>query len=124
MRKTIGLALVALVAGVALIWYVRGPTTAAPEQPALTQAAAAAPQSSLPRPAGAPPPAIDSRSDPRAPATAYPVNLDALRRRIPDNLYWTLGAPTDDQEMLRQREERGRRSNQLYGKVLASEASE
>src|SRR6266545_3812549 len=64
------------------------------------------------------------RSDPRAPATAYPVNLDALRRRIPDNLYWTLGAPTDDQEMLRQREERGRRSNQLYGKVLASEASE
>ena len=56
--------------------------------------------------------------------TAYPVNLDALKRRLPDNLYWTLGAPTKDAAVLRARAERKTRENDLYGKVLSTTATE
>ena len=127
MRKTIGLALlIALVAGV-LLWHVRGSTTAEPAH----QASARPAPTALPH-SGSPPPrapalparADDAPPDPAAPARPYPVKLDELRRRIPDNLYWTLGAPTEDEKVLRQREERASQSNVLYGKVLATEATE
>lgn len=57
-------------------------------------------------------------------ALAYPVDLAALRERLPDNLYWQLGAPTGDPEVLARRQEEERRMNDLLGKVQSSTATE
>jgi hypothetical protein len=54
----------------------------------------------------------------------YPVDLERLRARIPDNLYWRLGAPTRDPQVLQARAEEEQRWNQVYGKVLSGTASE
>jgi hypothetical protein len=54
----------------------------------------------------------------------YPVDLERLRARIPDNLYWILGAPTQDPQALRTRAQEQQRWNQLYGEVLSGTASE
>jgi hypothetical protein len=54
----------------------------------------------------------------------YPVDLERLRARIPDNLYWLLGAPIEDPQALQARAEEEQRWNQLYGKVLSGTASE
>lgn len=51
------------------------------------------------------------------------VDLERLRRQLPDNLYWTEGAPTDDPAELRARAEAAAHWNALYGKVLSGEAS-
>lgn len=59
-----------------------------------------------------------------ASALVYPVDLAALRERLPDNLYWQLGAPTDDPEVLARRREEERRMNDLLGKVQSSTATE
>lgn len=54
----------------------------------------------------------------------YPVDLAYLRAKLPDNLYWKLGAPTEDPEILRERAEEEKRWNDLYGKVLSNTATE
>lgn len=53
----------------------------------------------------------------------YPVNLDALRARLPDNRYWALGAPTSDPAAARARAERARRDNAAFGRIQANEAT-
>ena len=53
----------------------------------------------------------------------YPVNLDALRARLPDNRYWALGAPTSDPAVARARAERARRDNTAFGRIQANEAT-
>ena len=58
------------------------------------------------------------------PARQHPVNLARLRERMPDNLYWKLGAPTEDPEVLRERESEERRWNTLFGKVQSNTATE
>lgn len=55
---------------------------------------------------------------------AYPVDLDALRERLPDNLYWRMGAPTDDPDLLRQRAAERDRWDKLFGKVQSGTATE
>jgi len=52
------------------------------------------------------------------------VDLDAVRQALPDSLYWQLAAPTDDPDVLRQRDEERARWNTRYGKVLSGTASE
>jgi len=54
----------------------------------------------------------------------YPVDLEELRARLPDNLYWQLGEPTKDPDVLRARAEEEQRWNDLYGKVQSNTASE
>jgi hypothetical protein len=54
---------------------------------------------------------------------AYPVDLSALREKIPGNLYWQLGAPTEDEAVLSEREEEERRMNDLFGKVQSNTAA-
>lgn len=61
---------------------------------------------------------------PGAVPLAYPVDLAALRAKLPDNLYWQLGAPTEDAAVLAVREEEERRMNDLFGKVQSGTASE
>lgn len=54
----------------------------------------------------------------------YPVNLDELRARIPDNRYWELGVPTSDLAVARARAERAKRNNDLFGRTQTGEATE
>ncbi len=52
------------------------------------------------------------------------MDLVKLRERLPDNLYWSLGAPTTDPTELRQREEEAQRWSTLNGKVVSNTATE
>ncbi len=58
------------------------------------------------------------------PPAEYPVKMEQLQERLPDNLYWKTSAPTKDPEELRRRDEEARRWNEVFGKVQAGEASE
>jgi hypothetical protein len=62
-------------------------------------------------------------SDPIGSQEPYPVNLDALRARLPDNRYWALGAPTSDPAVARARAERAARDNTALGRIQANEAA-
>lgn len=94
--------------------------------------AAAAPAVRTPRPdlartggAGADDPALMTEAAAAGEAgNEHPVDLARLRAMIPDNVYWQLGAPTDDPQVLRSREEDEQRWNDLYGKVLSGTATE
>ena len=130
MRKTIGLAFVLVLAGVVILWRAASPSSdddASPEETASAPAPAAGdPPPALP---GSDPDAIDDDDDepPQLPTDGeapYPVDLDALRKRIPDNRYWALAAPTKDPAVLRMREERKKADNALLGKILSTTATE
>ncbi|WPB80774.1 hypothetical protein KYC5002_16760 [Archangium violaceum] len=54
----------------------------------------------------------------------HPVDLEKLRTLLPNNLYWETGVPTKDPEVLRKRDEEGKRWNALYGKVQSNTATE
>ncbi|WP_437505890.1 hypothetical protein [Sorangium sp. So ce1099] len=54
----------------------------------------------------------------------YPVDLERLRAQLPDNLYWQLGAPTDDPRELQERAGEQKRWEELFGKVQSNTASE
>jgi len=56
-------------------------------------------------------------------AAAYPVKLDALRARIPNNRYWTLGAPTSDPAVAKMRAARAEQDNRELGRITANEAT-
>lgn len=128
MRKTIGLAFVIVVAAVLILW--RGASRSDDDDAPPSAASGPAPR------AGDPPPALPG-SDPDAPddegeppeiptdgESPYPVDLDALRKRMPENRYWALGAPTEDPEVLRRRDERKKADNALLGKILSTTATE
>lgn len=52
------------------------------------------------------------------------VDLEAVRRAMPDNVYWRMSAPTRDPDVLRERAEERARWNEQYGKVLSNTATE
>jgi hypothetical protein len=63
-------------------------------------------------------------SDPGDLASAWEsVDLEQIRRVMPDNTYWRMSAPTDDERVIREREEERARWNEAYGKVLSGTAS-
>ncbi|MCE9667678.1 hypothetical protein LY474_07605 [Myxococcus stipitatus] len=127
-----------LVAALAYVLVVPGPeseTTAEVTPPAST-ASAAAPRPATPPPAAptapAPvtgsvmkdylqPPTVDAEGEGARP---YPIDLAALRAKMPDNLYWSLAAPTTDEAVLKQREDESRRWNDAFGRVQSGEATE
>ncbi|HZI09344.1 MAG TPA: hypothetical protein VE153_03070 [Myxococcus sp.] len=59
-----------------------------------------------------------------APAKPYPVDMERLREKLPDNLYWEVAAPTKDPDVLKKREAESLRRNDMYGKVLSGMATE
>jgi hypothetical protein len=98
-----------------------------------------APARSPPPRADGPPPATsgpvqgDAGEDLEEPAIAappsgdggaYPVDLEHLRALLPDNLYFRLGAPTDDPALLQERADEERRWNDLHGKIQSNTATE
>ena len=52
------------------------------------------------------------------------VDLNSLEQEIPNNLYWTFGAPTTDATLLEQRKENKAHWEKEYGKVLSNTATE
>ncbi|HET9449766.1 MAG TPA: hypothetical protein VFO83_02740, partial [Aggregicoccus sp.] len=88
------------------------PQPFAPAAPAVAPAQAAAAAASAPGPLQLPE------------GSEYRVDLVRLREQLPHNRYWRDAAPTQDPELLREREEEVRRWNTLFGKVQANEASE
>jgi hypothetical protein len=62
-------------------------------------------------------------ADPIAAAPPYPVKLDALRAQIPDNRYWSLGAPTSDPAVAKLRAARAEQDNRDLGRITANEAT-
>ncbi|MBX2802065.1 MAG: hypothetical protein KTR31_30570 [Myxococcales bacterium] len=56
---------------------------------------------------------------------AWPgVDLEEVRRAMPDNRYWSDSAPTDDPATLARREQAKARWNDLFGKVQSGTATE
>ena len=51
------------------------------------------------------------------------VDMDEVRKAMPDNLYWKMSVPTKDPDVLRAREEERDRWNTEYGKVLSNTAT-
>jgi hypothetical protein len=118
-----------LVIGIALRWRVRSMTARRTES-AQANSARAMP----PTPAAAEANAGTLTSDdplesdpfgaPDDPARAWAsVDLEAIRKALPDSTYWKMAAPTKDPEVLRQREEERDRWNVEYGKVLSNTAT-
>ena len=130
MRKTIGLAFVLVLAGVVILWRAASRSTDDDASPVTAPASAGAPIAGAPTPAlpASAPGAIDEDEEPDELPTdgesAYPVDLEAMRRRMPENRYWTLDAPTTDAAVLRMREERKKADNALLGKILLTTATE
>jgi hypothetical protein len=52
------------------------------------------------------------------------VDMDEVRKAMPDNLYWKLSVPTKDPQVLAEREAERARWNVEYGKILSGTASE
>jgi len=61
--------------------------------------------------------------DERAEAWAK-VDLEEIRKAMPDNLYWRMAVPTQDPDVLRERDEERARWNVEYGKVLSNTATD
>lgn len=61
---------------------------------------------------------------PDDPARAWAsVDMEAIRKALPDNSYWRMAVPTKDPEVLRRRDEERERWNVEYGKVLSNTAT-
>jgi hypothetical protein len=105
----------------------RRSTTSVPAPPSAPAADATAP-----KPSAAP--EADTAKRTRQAAVEEPVpyienlvwgdiDLREAQAVMPDNLYWQLGAPTSDPEVLAAREEEKKRRNEEYGLVLSGDAN-
>lgn len=52
------------------------------------------------------------------------VDMEEVRKAMPDNLYWKYSSPTKDPQVLEEREAERSRWNEEYGKVLSGTATE
>lgn len=94
------------------------PPASPAEQPA-RQSRPARPAGESPEPTGK----DDIAGGPAEGEALVPVDLAALRARMPENLYWELGAPTEDPEIQARRAAEEERMNTLFGKVQSGAAS-
>jgi hypothetical protein len=145
-RRTasVGAVLLAL-AGLAWLSIARGrPATPAPQSDgaarpsAAAPAAHAAPATPAARERSAPPPdtrggesaagadggEVDEFDGDAIVAAWAHVDLAEVRRALPDNRYWEMGAPTSDEAEIERRARERERWNVEYGKVLSGTGSE
>jgi hypothetical protein len=127
-----------LLVGVLFRW--RGPETPAarPRPPAAAPASQAVPaEDGAPVPES-PPPApqtmaarrdqpdagpADADGDDLPHGTWEALDLEDVRKAMPDNSYWKMAAPTKDPELIEWREKERARWNVEYGKVLSNTAT-
>jgi hypothetical protein len=134
---------VVLIAVIAGVWWLASAArvrTAASERPPARQdsstplhaerkvtnlAHAVAPHDTKP-PSSAPdaPPGEGAADDAEMHGSWQNVDLDEVRKALPDNLYWQLSAPTKDPQVVEWREAERDRWNTEYGKVLSGTGSE
>jgi hypothetical protein len=126
-RAWIAVSVGALLAAGIAIWGLARPDrdsetssqkTPTQEAHAAVSGAVTSPQLATPLPEPAAP------GDPPDSLSHYPVDLEDLRARLPNNRYWELGVPTKDPEVARARAERARRDNELFGRTQTGEATE
>lgn len=116
----------AIVVGGVVWWLARSPGAHEPNE---SGAPAHAPGTAVIA-AAAPPGPTDSVSKSEGTSRladseqTYPVDLEELRARIPENRYWELGAPTSDPEVAKARAARAERNNAIFGRTQTGEASE
>jgi hypothetical protein len=116
----------ALLVGVALFagrWYGRA------REPALASEVAREPEATPPaaatgEPPAAPPPAGAGDAASELPLGLGAVDLEAVRAALPDNLYWQTAAPTQDAQLLEEREREKAFRNEQYGKILSGTGTE
>ena len=132
-----------------MAWFIRSPDEIAREGPAPQQTQSAerlrneVPAHRVPHADQPKPPAVDGTSeesagtegaasgdedsepmdDAMAEAWAQ-VDLDAVRRAMPDNLYFKLSVPTKDEAVLAERAAERARWNDEYGKILSGTGTE
>jgi hypothetical protein len=103
------------------------PAAALAARPAPPPSAAAAPLAEAPPEAAETAPAAELPDEPAAEDLGGSwefVDLEEVRQAMPHNLYWEQAMPTDNERVLRQREEDRARWNVEYGKVLSGNATE
>jgi hypothetical protein len=61
--------------------------------------------------------------DPAPRGTWEALDMEAVRAAMPNNMYWAMGAPTKDPDLLKWREDERARWNVEYGKVLSNTAT-
>jgi hypothetical protein len=132
-RRRLGTVLLgAGLAGIAVMLLLRGDDRArreAPEAPGPVAAPAPAPEAGSP-PSEPPGPLAPAAPDPFDGLAAgegagwTQVDLEEVRRALPDNLYWQTSVPTEDLRELDRRAEERARWNEAYGKVLSNTATE
>jgi hypothetical protein len=117
-------------AATGIIWWLSrpasstGPSTEPPPRVAGSAVLSAPTPPTLPAGPLATPATPALPGDPSSSTPPYPVNLDHLRARLPNNRYWELGAPTSDPEVAKARAERAKRDNALFGRTQTGEATE
>jgi len=106
-----------------LVWLALRESRGAPEPAAAPDEApgVAAPEAPSPTPSAEPPPSIDP--DDLSGAWAA-VDLEEVRRALPDNVYWDSALPTDDPRILEERDAERERWNDEFGKVQSGTATE
>jgi hypothetical protein len=116
---------VAVAALVALAWWILrsdGDIAAAAAPP---PQASPAPSAAPPAEAAAPEAPPDEQTGPEdLGGTWENVDLEAIRREMPDNLYFELALPTEDPQILEARDAERAHWNDEYGKLLSGTASE
>jgi hypothetical protein len=119
---------VATIAAFRLAW---NQPTGAPPAPGATAASppaispgAAPPAGGVPEPHAAEPEVARSPGLESLGGTWENVDMEAVRRAMPDNLYWTMAVPTDDPRIQEQRDAERKRWNDEWGKVLSGTATE
>jgi hypothetical protein len=117
--------MLAMGAALALSWFLRAPPGLPPSAlgapAAVSSASVAAPQQPPVAPVG---PESAAPWQPEGQAERpYPIDLEGLRRELPDNLYWATSLPTKDPAVIEARAAEARGWNIQLGKVQAGEAS-
>ena len=128
-----------LLIGVFSQWRGAETPVARPRPPAAPPASQAVPleEGALDRQAPAPAPAaqttakreesppgpLGAEGDEMPHGTWEALDLEDVRKAMPDNSYWKMAAPTKDPELLEWREKERARWNVEYGKVLSNTAT-
>lgn len=127
-RPSVWIVAVATLAAAAGLWWwtsQRGGPAARVARAPVAQAPDATPVPSVSAGAPAPEAAGPETESLDAMAEAWAsVDMDEIRRALPDNLYWQLAAPTQDLREIDRRAEERARWNEEYGRILAGDASE
>jgi hypothetical protein len=118
--RALAIAVAAAAVGFGAVWLVartREAAETAPAAAASTPAPSGAPEAAVP-----PEPEAVQELDPLQ-GTWEHVDMEAMRRALPDNLYWTMAVPTDDPRIQEERDAERARWNDEYGKVLSGTGS-